>query len=450
MKIAVYIHIPYCKSKCIYCDFLSSPNLAVSPAEYLRALEQELALRSHELREAGVMADTVYIGGGTPTVLSAAELSALLSACRTHLPLASGTEWTVEVNPGTIDLPKAAVLRAGGVNRISLGVQDTCDDRLALLGRTHTFAQARQAFSLCKKFFNAVSVDVMLGLPGQKVADSAKTVRELCAWQPDHLSLYGLKVEAGTRLDALLEQGAATLPAEEEALAMMQQGREILVAHGFNHYELADSAKTVRELCAWQPDHLSLYGLKVEAGTRLDALLEQGAATLPAEEEALAMMQQGREILVAHGFNHYELANFAKPGHQCRHNLSYWENRPYLGLGLGAHSYWQSSRYCNTADLPLYQKSLLAGMLPPATIHVVQKREEMEDTMMLGLRLTGGVSFKEFQRRFRLDLRTLFAAEIQGLREKGLIECDAETIRLSKRGLPLANLVFAEFITGSP
>ncbi|MBS3983554.1 MAG: radical SAM family heme chaperone HemW [Dethiobacter sp.] len=381
MKIAVYIHIPYCKSKCIYCDFLSSPNLAVSPAEYLRALEQELALRSHELREAGVMADTVYIGGGTPTVLSAAELSALLSACRTHLPLASGTEWTVEVNPGTIDLPKAAVLRAGGVNRISLGVQDTCDDRLALLGRTHTFAQARQAFSLCKKFFNAVSVDVMLGLPGQKVADSAKTVRELCAWQPDHLSLYGLKVEAGTRLDALLEQGAATLPAEEEALAMMQQGREILVAHGFNHYELA---------------------------------------------------------------------NFAKPGHQCRHNLSYWENRPYLGLGLGAHSYWQSSRYCNTADLPLYQKSLLAGMLPPATIHVVQKREEMEDTMMLGLRLTGGVSFKEFQRRFRLDLRTLFAAEIQGLREKGLIECDAETIRLSKRGLPLANLVFAEFITGSP
>ncbi len=159
------------------------------------------------------------------------------------------------------------------------------------------------------------------------------------------------------------------------------------------------------------------------------------------------MMQQGKKILTAHGFNHYEIANFAKPGHQCRHNLSYWENRPYLGLGLGAHSYWQNSRYRNTADLPLYQNSLSAGILPPATIRPVEMREEMEDTMMLGLRLTAGVSFKEFQRRFRLDLRTLFAAEIHGLAERGLIECDSEAIRLSRRGLPLANLVFAEFIT---
>ncbi|MFW0860817.1 MAG: radical SAM family heme chaperone HemW [Dethiobacter sp.] len=378
MKIAVYIHIPYCSSKCIYCDFLSFPNLAIGPAEYLRALEQEITLRSRELREAGVVIDTVYIGGGTPTVLSAAELSALLSACRTHLPPTGGTEWTVEVNPGTIDRAKAVVLRDGGVSRISLGVQDINDDRLALLGRTHTFAQARQAFTLCREFFNALSVDVMIGLPGQKAADSAETVEELCAWQPEHFSLYGLKVESGTRLEGLLEQGEVTLPSEEEALLMMQQGKEILTAHGFNHYEIA---------------------------------------------------------------------NFAKPGHQCRHNLSYWENRPYLGLGLGAHSYWQNSRYRNTADLPLYQNSLLAGILPPAAIHPVEMREEMEDTMMLGLRLTAGVSFKEFQRRFRLDLRTLFAAEIHGLAERGLIECDSEAIRLSRRGLPLANLVFAEFIT---
>lgn len=378
MKTAVYIHIPYCASKCIYCDFLSFPNLSISPAAYLRALEQELVLRSRQLREEGVLADTVYIGGGSPTVLSASELSALLSACRTYLPLANDTEWTVEVNPGTIDHHKAVVLRAGGVNRISLGVQDINDHRLALLGRTHTFSQARQAFSLCRKFFDVLSVDVMIGLPGQRAADSAETLRELCAWQPDHFSLYGLKVEAGTRLDELLEQGELTLPSEEETLLMMQQGREILIAHGFNHYELA---------------------------------------------------------------------NFAKPGHQCRHNLRYWENRPYLGVGLGAHSYLRNCRCRNTADLQLYQNSLLAGILPPATSQPVQKREEMEDTMMLGLRLTRGVSYKEFQRRFRLDLRLLFAEEISRLVERGLIECDSEAIRLSQQGLPLANLVFAEFIT---
>ena len=378
MNTAVYIHIPYCKSKCIYCDFLSSPDLAISPAKYLQALELELALRSRELREAAAEVDTIYIGGGTPTVLAASELSALLSACRTHLPLTSGTEWTVEVNPGTIDRPKASVLRAGGVNRISLGVQDTNDHRLALLGRIHTFSQAKQAFSLCRDFFGSVSVDAISGLPGQKAADYAKTVRDLCGWQPDHFSLYGLKVEAGTRLAELLEGGELTLPSEEETLTMMHQGREILIAHGFKHYELA---------------------------------------------------------------------NFAKPGHQCRHNLSYWENSHYLGLGLGAHSYWRSSRCCNTADLGLYQNALQAGMLPPATIHYVQKREEMEDTMMLGLRLVRGVSFKEFERRFQVDLRTLFAAEIHGLAERGLVEYDSETIRLSRRGLPLANLVFAEFIS---
>lgn len=171
MNLAVYIHIPYCKAKCIYCDFLSFPtpatclpNRRVGTADYLRLLERELALRGREMLKAGAVADTVYIGGGTPTVLSAAELATLLAACHTHLPLAA-TEWTVEVNPGTLDRNKAGVLQAGGVNRVSLGIQDTNDLSLALLGRTHTSAEGEQAFSLCREFFSSVSVDLMSGLP---------------------------------------------------------------------------------------------------------------------------------------------------------------------------------------------------------------------------------------------------------------------------------------------
>lgn len=185
----------------------------------------------------------------------------------------------------------------------------------------------------------------------------------------------------------------------------------------------------------------------MEAGTPLEKLLEGGEVALPSEEETLLMMLQGKEILIEHGFTHYEVDNFAQLGKECRHNLNYWENRPYLGLGLGAHSYWQNSRIRNADRLHLYQPALLAGRLPVAATQRVQKREEMEDTMMLGLRLIKGVSIAAFHSRFGVDLRTLFAPEIHWLTERGLIECDSEAIRLSQRGLPLANLVFAEFIT---
>lgn len=376
-KCSVYIHIPFCAAKCVYCDFLSFTAAAFRPADYLQWLSLELAARGRELRELGTAVDTLYIGGGTPTALSAGELETLMAACRNTLPLAE-PEWTVEGNPGTIDREKAAIMKDAGVNRVSLGIQDTDDHRLALLGRRHTAAQARQAFSLCRHVFPSVSLDIMSGLPGQTIADCEKTVAELCSWEPDHLSFYGLKVEEGTPLEAARAAGKVTLPTEEEGLAMLLQGREILLTHGFIHYEIA---------------------------------------------------------------------NYARPGHLCRHNLTYWENRPYLGLGLGAHSYWDGCRFSNTTDIGQYRNSLANGILPVAERHSATRRQEMEDTMMLGLRLTAGVSFTAFQHRFGEDLRAVFAGEIGRLQEKGLIRCDGKNVRLTEDGLPLANLVFAEFIT---
>jgi oxygen-independent coproporphyrinogen-3 oxidase len=377
MKTSVYIHIPFCRQKCAYCDFLSFPMNVDGIAGYLKALRLEVMLRAQELKQRGMTVDTLYIGGGTPTVLAAAELDLLLSHCCHHLPL-HHVEWTVEANPCTIDHEKVKILADYGINRISLGVQDTFDGRLALLGRTHSAAQARQAFSLVRNTFKSVSLDIMTGLPGQSV---------------DHC------------------------------------------------------VQTLGEISSWQPDHISMYGLKVEEDTRLGRLVQQGAVTLPSEDDALDMMERGQNILSSQGYHQYEIANFARLGHQCRHNRTYWENRPYLGMGLGAHSYWDGSRQQNTVGLKDYATRLGKGELPVTEINPVTRRQAMEDTMMLGLRLIDGVTFTAFAERFGCDLRDEFAAEINRLSAMGLIHCNNSSIRLSTRGLPLANLVFAEFIT---
>ncbi|WP_040378465.1 radical SAM family heme chaperone HemW [Dethiobacter alkaliphilus] len=379
MRTSVYLHIPFCPAKCHYCDFLSFSvtGSALSVHRYLQLLEKEMALRGAELKAGGHVVETLYIGGGTPTVLEEAQLEYLLLACRRHLPL-NDAEWTVEANPGTITAQKAKLLASYGVNRISLGIQDINDCRLALLGRTHTAAQARQAFFLCREHFPTVSVDIMTGLPKQSAEDVEEAVSEVCRWQPDHISLYGLKVEEGTELASLVEKG------------------------------------------------------KVE---------------LPAEEDVLSMMLAGKDRLLSHGYEHYEIANFARPGKVCRHNLTYWQNRPYLGLGLGAHSFWQDKRFHNTVHWQGYRQGLEQNSLPLQEETFVTRRQMMEDTMMLGLRLMQGVYFAEFQARFACDLRQVFAKEIALLKKQGLIVCDAERIYLSSSGYPLANIVFAQFLT---
>ncbi|MCR3921194.1 MAG: radical SAM family heme chaperone HemW [Firmicutes bacterium] len=378
METSVYIHIPFCRAKCYYCDFLSFAYSATnfSPRDYVRALIKELSIRGQQLSDAGIMVSTLYIGGGTPTALPTVELATLLDNCHRYLPLSS-PEWTVEANPGTITPELVKLLGQAGVNRISLGVQDLDDHRLALLGRLHTAARAQQAFLLCQDSFPSVSLDIMAALPGQTEAQLLTTLATVCDWAPQHLSVYGLKVEEGTPLATQVASG-----------------------------------------------HLQL----------------------PDEDETLAMFLSGRQFLQAQGYQHYEIANFAQTGHRSLHNQTYWHNHPYLGLGLGAHSYWQGRRLENTCQPELYLQQLAMGQLPLAVSHAVTREQEMEDTMMLGLRLLSGVRFDVFQARFQQDLRHVFAKEIKHLLALGAIVTDNTAIRLSEAGLPVANLVFAEFL----
>ena len=379
MKTSVYLHIPFCEAKCTYCDFLSFPSPPDAPfvQNYLQALIKEIKIYGQQLQQAGIKVGTLYLGGGTPTVLTPQQLEMLLSACRLYLPL-DNPEWTVEANPGTVTPEKISILVQNGVNRISLGVQDLCDERLALPGRLHTAGQAEQAFLSCKDNFPVVSVDLMVGLPGQTKEDLLSTLAQICRWGPQHLSLYGLMLEAETPL--------------HEA---------------------------------------------VEAGT----------VSLPGEDENLAMFWASRRFLSACGYEAYEIANFAQRGYSCRHNLTYWRNLPYVGLGLGAHSFWQHKRLVNAKDPETYLACLKQDRLPVAEVQPVSREQEMEDTMILGLRLREGVSFASFASRFGIDLRHVFAAQIEHLLQLGLIECNHRVIRLTDAGLPVANYVFAEFLT---
>lgn len=376
--VSVYIHIPFCLSKCHYCDFLSFPGGQHHfRQDYLVLLEKELSLRGRELSAAGHDVGTLYIGGGTPTVLDVAELGRLLDACHRHLPL-EDPEWTVEANPGTLDREKVKVLATAGVNRLSLGVQDLNDRRLAILGRPHTAADAERAFTLAGNHIPAISVDIMSGLPEQTV-------------------------------DSFLQSLTTVL--------------------------------------SWGPGHVSVYSLKVEEETVFAAQCKKGTLQLPDEEEVLCMLLSGKELLMQQGFEHYEIANFALPGNVSNHNLTYWRNQPYIGLGLGSHSYWKNNRMVNTTDPAVYHHLLKDGQLPVNEVFSVSRRQEMEDTMMLGLRLLDGVRFKDFSERFGEDLRDVFSMEVSGLHKAGLIIVDNVRICLSERGFPVANLVFAEFIT---
>lgn len=376
--VSVYIHVPFCLSKCRYCDFLSFAAAAGDDkvSRYMEHLCLEVKHCGDQLQKEEVRVHTLYIGGGTPTALGGELLERLVSAIRDYLPL-DRCEWTVEANPGTIDEQKVRLLAGCGVNRISLGVQDACNDTLKHMGRTYTVEEAKAAFELCRDFFPSVSLDMMYGLPGQTPEDYLQALETVLSWQPDHVSTYGLKVEPGT---------------------------------------------------AYHDD------------------LAKGLLSLPGEDLEAEMMLRGKDLLESRGFIHYEISNYAKPGHLCRHNLAYWENRPYIGMGLGAHSYWKNTRTINAGNIDEYCSLVAGGKSPVVSSHRVSAAEALEDAMMLGLRLTGGINLDALSAQSGQDAWSLFREPLAKLAKAGLVELEGKTARLTRRGLPLANLVFGEFV----
>ena len=379
-ELELYLHIPFCVKKCNYCDFLSAPAEEETRAAYVDALLEEI--RGFEDPEDYEVV-TVFFGGGTPSILPGQEIFRIMEALREKFSFRKGAEITLEANPGTVDKEKLSCYKKAGINRLSFGLQSADAEELKKLGRIHTWEKFLESFQLAREAgFSNINVDLMSALPGQTKESWEKTLRQVLALQPEHISAYSLIIEEGTPIYQLNEKDVERRDAGEEP-----------------------------EL-------------------------------LPSEEEERAMYEATGRILKEQGYLHYEISNYAKPGRECRHNLGYWQRRDYIGFGLGASTLLNPVRYKNTEDLEAY----LGGDFSKKEFFVLTKDNQIEETMFLGLRVLEGVSKEKFREQFSCELRVVYRKELEKLEQEGLLEEEGDFVRLTSRGIDLSNPVLAEFL----
>ncbi len=378
MAVGIYIHVPFCLKKCLYCSFTSYPVNRVLTETYLKALAREVKMYSMALSDTERTVSSLFIGGGTPSCLPVARLKAIIEELSSSFIFLPECEITVEVNPGTVDDAYLSGLLEAGVNRLSIGIQSLQDHLLEVLGRIHKAEQALAAVHLARKAgFRNLNLDFIFGIPGQTCANWLETLA-----------------------------GALSLA----------------------------------------PEHIAIYGLQIEEGTPLEQAVARGLLAPCPEELELSMYRAAIDSLTGHGYEHYEISNFARPDCQCSHNLVYWLNRPYLGLGPAAHSFLRGERFSNETSIERYSEKLCREEYPLETREKLSFETEMAETMFLGLRLIKGIDLNMFYQRFGRRAEDIYRKEIAGLLKDGLVEIAGRHLRLTGKGLPLANRVFREFV----
>lgn len=368
---SAYVHIPFCTQICYYCDF-SKVFIKNQPVDsYLEHLLQEF--HSYDIQKLR----TLYIGGGTPTALSAPQLEVLLEGLTKNLDLSFLEELTIEANPGDLDADKIAVLKNSAVNRVSLGVQTFDDKMLKKIGRSHTEKDIYENIDRLKLAgFDNISIDLIYALPGQTMDQVKENVAKAIALDIPHMSLYSLILENHTVFMNRMRRGKLPLPKEEVEAEMFE-------------YIISELEKV--------------------------------------------------------GFEHYEISNFSKPGFESRHNLMYWDNAEYYGIGAGASGYVDGIRYKNHGPIRHYLKAVEDGNARINEEHLTQ-REQMEEEMFLGLRKKSGVSMERFEEKFGQSFQELYGDIIKDLIQQGLMQVDGDHVRMTKRGLFLGDTVAERFI----
>ncbi|MBI2470106.1 MAG: radical SAM family heme chaperone HemW [Planctomycetes bacterium] len=370
---ALYIHIPFCARKCRYCDFNSIVSESKVIDRYLCAIEKELCA----LKDRYVF-NTVYIGGGTPSILTEVQMEKLLQNVIRYIPPSEIQEYTVEANPGTLTVDKIRVLKDHMVNRISLGVQSFQDRQLNFLGRIHSGNEARDAFALLRNAgFENINIDMIFGSPGQSHDD----------WEKD--------------------------------------------------------LKTVVEL---SPEHISTYALTYEEGTLLTRDLENKVIHTLDEYVELEMYKTSIRYLTCNGYNHYEISNFAKEGYECAHNRVYWKNIGYVGVGAGAYSFVDGVRASNEKDVFKYIDGINESKYAKSFSENLELNQYASETVVMSLRLRQGISNNEFYERFGYKIEDQFGNQISSLAKNGLVSYENEILKLTEKGLFVADTVMTEFI----
>ena len=379
-ELGIYIHIPFCKQKCYYCDFVSYSNKCSEVKEYIESLKKEI----EEFDFSNYKVTSIYIGGGTPSYIDSIYIVEILSELKEKLKCNliefKDIEITIEVNPGTVDTKKLNDYKKLGINRLSIGLQSTKNDILKKIGRIHTYQEFLKIYKLARETgFKNINIDLMIGIPGQKIGDLKNTLQDIIKLEPEHISVYSLIIEENTPIEKMLENGEIKLPDED---------------------------------------------------------LERN------------IYWYVKNTLELNGYNHYEISNFAKLGKESRHNLNCWNQEEYIGFGVAAHSYLNGIRFSNTINVEEYIQHI-ENNRKEENIQI-EESQSLEDKknefMMLGFRKIQGVDIARFKEKFIDNPIFLYRENLNKLVEEGLIEVDLNHIKLTNKGIDLANLVFEEFV----
>lgn len=376
-KLGVYIHVPFCKKKCNYCDFYSVKWDDEWETKYTEAVINEIKSYKEMLGRKYIV-DTVYFGGGTPTIIKPSNLTRILNSISIVADIDKNAEISMEANPNTLTDENLKQYRETGINRLSIGIQSLNDEILKKIGRIHNSKEALEAIDRAKKHgFENINADAMFNIPVQTTSDIEDT------------------------LTRIMERGVK---------------------------------------------HISFYSLKLENGTPLYSMEQKNLITMPDEDEERNMYYKGRIVMEKNNLFQYEISNFAVEGFSCRHNLKYWNQEEYIGIGPSAHSFINSIRYSNPSDLNLYCKNSIENNFNRIIQEEMNKEELMFEYIMLRLRLTEGLDANEFKRKFNVDFNEKYKEQIKYLTDNKLIENNESIVRLTQRGMDISNYVFEEFM----
>jgi len=372
---SLYIHIPFCVKKCAYCDFLSFPSDDKVKEKYVQALMDELkAYAAHK----EYTIDTIFIGGGTPTVLSANQLDRIFECIVHYYSLSSECEVTIEMNPKILDDEQLSFFQNSKINRVSIGLQSIYAHHLSNLSRVHTYREFLNTYERLRKVdIQNINIDLMFGLPNQTFEEWDLTLETVAKLEPDHISAYGLIIE----------------------------------------------------------EHTPFYGR-----------YQNGELALPDEDLERQMYHHTKKCLEGYGFYQYEISNYSKKGYECRHNMAYWTDKNYIGVGLGAASYLQGNRYKNTDDMKVYLEHASDINKIRILTDLASWDRRLEETFFLGLRLTKGIHLEKVNKRFNNPLQTVYKEAFEKYQAAGCLTIENGFLKLTDKGMDISNMVFTDFL----
>lgn len=377
-ELGLYVHIPFCKRKCHYCDFISFSGREEVIADYIECLVKEIDEKLSKLKKNEIIT-TIYIGGGTPSYIDYKCVEKIFGTIKKYVDIRKA-EITLEVNPGTVNKDKLNKYFEIGINRLSIGLQSTNNDILKTLGRIHTYEEFLNTYKMARECgFANINIDLILGVPNQT------------------MSILNEDIEKVINLN---------------------------------------------------PEHISVYSLIVEENTKMESFIDKGILELPEEDLERKMYWEAKELLEKNDYIHYEISNFAKKDKESKHNMNCWNQKEYLGCGVAAHSYYNNKRFSNTENLNDYIKNIHENSLKAnITINETQNiKDKQKEYMLLGLRKIEGIQISEFKKQFIENPIFIFKNELEKLTNQELIEIDLNNIKLTNKGLDLANIVWENFI----